>query len=361
MKTKLGALAVLLIAALAQAAAAQEPTLHKELEAHRIKVAKALSRYTVAVEIDYDHDALRPASGGPALPIPGMGGPDPDDPFTRYDIGPFTGIIVGKDQILISDRTLGDFNTKGAGPGIESITITLPNGDRHRAKVMGRHQEIDLALLKIEADLSTVKDVAIASFGATDPKLERGQQIFVVGRGPNPIKVHINDGIVSALEREQRRAFQLDARVGNATLGAPVGNNDGEIVGIVTFHNHATFGQASGVSYAAYMSEVRRALGLLKEGKFVERPKAPFMGVGANKKWPDKAGLEVGNVVSGSGAEKAGIRVGDIILAVDDVEMNDVPDLISHIQGHKVGDVLKVKIQRGEQELTVNVTLGPRP
>ncbi|CAG0927224.1 partial Putative serine protease HhoB, partial [Planctomycetaceae bacterium] len=174
-------------------------------------------------------------------------------------------------------------------------------------------------------------------------------------------RVLINDGIVSALDREQRRAFQLDARVGNATLGAPVCNNDGKIIGMVTLHNHATFGQSSGVSYAAYIHEVSRAYGLMKEGKFIERPKAPFMGIGASKKWPDKRGLEVGNIVNGSGAEKAGILVGDIILSVDDVDMNDVPDLISHIQGHKVGDVLKVKILRGEEEMTKSVTLGPRP
>jgi len=359
MKTTLNITALLLGVLLSSAAMAQSPTLHKELEAHRVKIAQTLSKYTVSVEIDFDHEALTPAGTGPA--IPGMGGPDPNDPFTRYDIGPFSGLIVAKDQILISDRTLGDFNVKGAGPGVEGITITLPNGDRYKATVMGRHQEIDLALLKVEGDLSTVKDVAIAQFAAEEVKLERGQQVFVVGRGSNPLRVLINDGIVSALEREQRRAFQLDARVGNATLGAPVCNNDGNIVGVVTFHNHATFGQASGVSYAAYLHEVKRAYGVLKEGKFVERPKAPFMGIGASKKWPDKPGLEVGNVVSGSGAEKAGIRVGDIILKVDDVDMTDVPDLLTHIQGHKVGDVLKVKLLRDDKEVEVSVTLGPRP
>lgn len=359
MKTTLQTLALLLAVALAGAAQAQEPVLHKELEAQRIKIAKTLSRYTVCVEIDYDHDVLKPA-GQPGI-IPGMGGTDPDDPFTRYDIGPFSGLIVAKDQILISDRTLGDFNKSGAGPGVEGITITIPSGERYKATVIGRHQEIDLALLKIEADLSTAKDVSIAQLTSEESRPERGQQVFVVGRGANPLRVLINDGIVSGLDREQRRAFQLDARVGNATLGAPVCNNDGKIIGMVTFHNHATFGQASGVSYAAYAHEVARAYALMKEGKFIERPKAPFMGIGASKKWPEKAGLEVGNIVNGSGAEKAGIQVGDIILTVDGVDMNDVPDLISHIQGHKVGDVLKVKFLRGDVEKEVSVTLGPRP
>jgi serine protease Do len=359
MKTTLNTIALLMAVLLASAVQAQEPSLHKELEAQRIKIAKTASRFTVSVEIDYDHEVLKPA-GQPGI-IPGMGGTDPDDPFTRYDIGPFSGLIVAKDQILISDRTLGDFNKTGAGPGVEGITVTLPSGERFKATVIGRHQEIDLALLKIEADLSTAKDVSIAQFTSDESKPERGQQVFVVGRGANPLRVLINDGIVSALDREARRAFQLDARVGNATLGAPVCDNDGKIIGMVTLHNHATFGQASGVSYAAYIHEVSRAYSLMKEGKFLERPKAPFMGIGASKKWPDKRGLEVGNIVNGSGSEKAGIQVGDIILTVDDIDMNDVPDLIAHIQGHKVGDVLKVKILRGEEEMTKSVTLGARP
>ncbi|HRJ79128.1 MAG: serine protease [Planctomycetaceae bacterium] len=363
MKTKFTTFALLLALGLSAAALpAQEPVLHKELEAQRIKVAKSMAKFTVSVEIDYDHEAVRPPTPRtPRLPIPGMGGEDPNDPFQRYDIGPFSGLIVGKNHVLISDRTLGDFNTTGAGPGVEGVTVTLPSGDRYPAKVVGRHQEIDLALLEISADLSTSIDVAIATFPADELKPERGQQVFVVGRGQNPLRVLVNDGIVSAIDREARKAFQLDARIGNATLGAPVADNDGRIIGMVTLHNHETFGQASGVSYAAYMHEVKRAYALMKEGKFVERPKAPFMGIGANKKWPDKPGLEVGNVVSGSGAEKAGIRTGDIILKVDDAEMNDVPDLIAHIAGHKVGDVLTVKLLRGEKEMDVKVTLGPRP
>ena len=353
--------ALLLVLGFGSALLAQEPVLHKELEAQRIKVAKQLAKYTVSVEIDYDHASLTKV-GNPGIPgIPGMGGTDPDDPFTRYDIGPFSGLIVGANHILISDRILGDFNTSGAGPGVERITITLQNGDRFSATVMGRHQDIDLALLKIEGDLSKQKDVAIAEFPADEFRPERAQQVFVVGRGQNTLRVLINDGIVSALDREQKKAFQLDARISNATLGAPVADNDGRILGMVTLHNHETFGQSSGVSYAAYMHEVKRAYGVMREGKFLERPKAPFMGIGANKKWPDKPGLEVGNIITGSGAEKAGIQVGDVLLQVDGVDMNDVPDLITHIQGHKVGDVLKVKFLRGEKELEVSVTLGARP
>jgi serine protease Do len=85
------------------------------------------------------------------------------------------------------------------------------------------------------------------------------------------------------------------------------------------------------------------------------------MGIAANKKWPDKPGLEVGNVVPGSGAEKAGLRLNDIILQVDGKDMNELEDLLSVINRHKVGDTLKVKILRGEEEREVKVTLGARP
>ncbi|MHC4840356.1 MAG: S1C family serine protease [Planctomycetota bacterium] len=329
--------------------------LHKSLEKHRIAVAAETASHTVSIEVDYDREDV----GGVGMRIPGMA--DPNDPFFRYDIGPFTGLVVGVHHILISDRCLGDFSTDGASEAVRRITVTLPNGDRWNATVKGRHQQIDLALLELECDI--VEECAVLNpikFEDTPEELTTGQQIIVVGRGQNPLGTLVNDGIVSAIERENGRAFQIDARIGNSTLGAPVVDRAGELIGMVTLHNHQKFGQSSGVSYAAYMHEIRDAYKLLKEGKFIERPPAPFMGVQAQKKWKDKPGLEVANVVEGTGAERAGLRTGDIILSVNDKDMNELEDLLSVIQKSKVGDVLKTKIMRGEEEFELKITLGVR-
>lgn len=334
--------------------------LHQDLERHRVAMAKFVSQHTVSVEIDYDREPVAATPGIPGLP--GMGGPDMSDPFFRYDIGPFSGLVVGANHILISDRCLGDFSADGPSDAVEAITVTLPNGERWPARVVGRHQQIDLALLELDCVINeTCPELNILKFPTDKVQLKRGEGVIVVGRGQNPLGTLVNDGIVSALEREDGRAFQLDARIGNSTLGAPVENTNGVLVGMVTFHNHPTFGQASGVSYAAYIHEVRDAYDAMKEGKFISKPPAPFMGVGANKKWPDKPGLEIGNVVPGSGAEKAGLRVNDIITQVDDKDMNELEDLLQVISGRKVGDTLKVKYLRGEEERTAEVTLGARP
>ncbi|MCB9932164.1 MAG: PDZ domain-containing protein [Planctomycetes bacterium] len=334
--------------------------LHQELESHRVALAKFVSQHTVSVEIDYDRE---PVAAAPSLPgLPGMGGPDMSDPFFRYDIGPFSGLVVGPNHIVISDRCLGEFSKEGPSDAVEAITVTLPNGERWPARVVGRHQQIDLALLELDCVINeTCPELQVLQFPSEKVKLSRGEGVIVVGRGQNPLGTLVNDGIVSALEREDGRAFQLDARIGNSTLGAPVVNSKGTLVGMVTFHNHPTFGQASGVSYAAYIHEVRDAYDAMKEGKFIPRPPAPFMGIGANKKWPDKPGLEIGNVVPGTGAEKAGLRMNDIITQVDGRDMNDLEDLLKLISEHKVGDTLKVKFIRGEEEKTVEVTLGARP
>jgi serine protease Do len=331
---------------------------HKDLESHRIEMAKFVSQHTVSVEIDYDR-----ADVGVARPsFPGLGGPDPNDPFTRYDIGPVSGLVVGPNHILISDRCLGEFAEDGPSDAVEAITVTLPNGQRWPARVVGRHQQIDLALLELDCVIhETCPTLTVFKFPAERIALKHGQGVIVVGRGQNPLGTLVNDGIVSALERENGNAFQLDARIGNSTLGAPVVNNAGQLVGMVTLHNHQTFGQASGVSYAAYIDGVKEAYALMKDGKFIARPPAPFMGIGAQKKWPDKPGLEIGNVVQGSGAEKAGLRATDVILQVEDRDMNELEDLLKVIGEHKVGDTLKVKILRGEKESEVQVTLGPRP
>jgi serine protease Do len=336
--------------------------LHKELEAHRIQVGAAIAAHTVSVEIDYDRDAVAasmPSRPPVRLPIPGM--PDPADPFSRYDLGPFSGLVVGPNHILISDRCLGAFNEAGAGPEVEAITVTLPNGERWPARVIGRHQQIDLALLELDCIINeTCPELNVFELPSERAELTRGETILVVGRGQNPLGTLVNGGIVSALHREQGRAFQLDARIGNSTLGAPVARRDGTLVGIVTLHNHERFGQASGISYAAYMDEVNQAYQLLAQGQFIKRPPDPFLGVGVEKKWPDRPGLEVGNIVDGSAAQKAGLRTGDVLLKVNDRDMNEVDDLIMIINRHKVGDTLTLLILRGEEELTVSATLGAR-
>ncbi|MBZ0138065.1 MAG: S1C family serine protease [Planctomycetes bacterium] len=334
---------------------------HKELESHRVALAKHVAAHTVSIEIDFDREDV--GGTAPAFPgIPGMGGPDMSDPFFRYDIGPFSGLVVGPNHILISDRVLGDFSEDGPSDAVEAITATLPNGERWPARVVGRHQQIDLALLELDCVINeTCPELRVYPLPATKISLNRGQGVLVVGRGQNPLGALVNDGVVSALEREGGRAFQLDARIGNSTLGAPVVDNDGTLVGMVTYHNHQTFGQASGVSYAAYIQDVREAYDAMKDGAFIPRPPSPFMGVGATKKWPDKPGLEVGNVVAGTGAEKAGLRIGDVILQVNGTDMNELDDLLKIINEHKVGDTLKVKIQRGEEERDLEIILGARP
>jgi S1-C subfamily serine protease len=332
---------------------------HKDMEKHRVAMAKFVSQHTVSVEIDFDRDE----TAAPANPFAGLtGGADMSDPFYRYDLGPYSGLVVGSNHILISDRCLGDFAEDGPSEAVEAITVTLPNGQRWSGRVIGRHQQIDLALLELDCVINeTCPTLTVYPLPEKRVELKRGEGVIVVGRGQNPLGTLVNDGIISALDRENSRAFQLDARIGNSTLGAPVVNMSGVLVGMVTLHNHQTFGQASGVSYAAYINNVREAYDVMKEGKFIKRPPAPFMGVSAQKKWPDKPGLEVGNVIPGSGAERADLRLGDVILQVDGKDMNEQEDLIKAISEHKVGDTLTVKILRGEEEKNLEVTLGARP
>jgi serine protease Do len=341
-------------AAKARYVKAPSAKLHKQLEENRVRVAAEVASYTVSVEIDYD----RPDPDDSPFRLPTQ----ERDPFNSYDLGPFSGLVVGPKHVLISDRCLGDFNETGASKAVEAITVTLPNGQRWPAKVVGRHQQIDLALIEIDCVINeTCPTMKVLDLPSERVKLARGEMVIVVGRGQNPLGTLVNDGIVSALHRESGHAFQIDARIGNSTLGAPVVNRLGELIGIVTLHNHDRFGQASGVSYAAYLNVVREAYASLKEGMFLKRPREPFMGIGATKKWPDKPGLEIGEVRDNSGAQKAGLQIGDVILKVNGEDMEELEDLIIIISKHKVGDTLKVTILRKEEERTVQVTLGAKP
>jgi S1-C subfamily serine protease len=338
-----------------------EMPLHRELEKHRVALGEYVSRYTVSVEVDYNR-RVQQRPGGLRIPgMGGLGGPDMSDPFYRYDLGPFSGLVVGPNHILISDRCLGEFNEHGAGSEVQAITVTLPNGERWPANVVGRHQQIDLALLELDCIIyETCPVLEVIEFPQEPIAVTRGESILVVGRGQNPLGTLVNPGIVSAVTRESARAFQLDARVSNSTLGAPVVNRSGQLVGMITLHTHTRLGQASGVSNAAYIAEVRDAYALLREGAFIPTPPQPFMGVQAEKRWPDRPGLVVGRVVPGTGAAEAGLQENDIILQVNGEDMNEVEDLINIIARQNVGDTLDVLIIRGEEELTLKITLGAR-
>jgi serine protease Do len=267
--------------------------------------------------------------------------------------GPTTGIIVSRDGYIITST----FNFLRKPP---IITVTLPDGQRKVAKMLGTDETRKLTLLKVEG----VTDLPVAEF-APRSQLRVGQWAVALGVGFGDDEPALSAGIVSATNRMRGRAVQTDANLSPANYGGPLVDLEGRVIGVCVPLSPGSTEVASGVEW--YDSGIGFAVPLDGETELIERLKkgetikAGFLGVQA-KATPDKSpGAIIGQVVKDSPAEKAGIKTDDKIVKVAGEEVNDPPHLSVLVGKHNAGDEVKVTLKRGEEELEVTAKLAVAP
>jgi|GEM_PF-1216911 len=322
-------------------------------------LAEQAAKHVVMVVVD--RRRAKPSSGGGGLAdlIPGLRGNN-DPLFKDLSIGPYSGVIVGANgEILISDGILGAFNDSGADRAVRNIYVILNDGRTYSASVVGRDGGADLALLKIQETgldaLPLDSEVLISGEG----KL-RGRSLTVVNRSFNPLRYGSTDGVCSAEFREGGRAFQLDARLGGCDMGGLIVDKASQkVVGIATMLRVDDVGQASGVSYGAHIANVKKSLVNLRNGEFSPKPPQPFLGVELEAT-ESGIGMKLTRIIPGSSADKAGLKVGDILIKANMVEVNTMIDLRRVLALLEVGDQLKMEVNRDGDLLNITATLGAR-
>lgn len=322
-----------------------------------IRNAGRASSHLVQVITDWNRSAST-LPGGRSLGRLAAAAGQPDGVFLDTRIGPYTGVVIGADgEILVSDQILGDFiegRPAGISSALRQVYVVLPGGETLPATVAGRNQGTGLALLKIDA-----KGLSPVTFTSDVPK--PAELLTLVSRSNHHKLWSVRSGIVSATNRNAGDELQFDARVGSCDLGSLVLDSRGRAVGMMTNLSVTEVGKASGVAMATYGSKsLDKALESLRKGEFEKIPPQPFLGVAASPAYADQPGLKVGNVTPGSAAAVAGIVEGDVIVEVEGVAMNRTTDLVAQIRGKKVGDKLKLKIDRNGEELNVEAVLGAR-
>jgi S1-C subfamily serine protease len=272
--------------------------------------------------------------------------------------GAGTGIILdGEGHILTNSHVLS---------GARSITAVFSDGRQLSASVVGQDSSSDLAVLKVEGGNMTP-----APLGDSNQLLV-GERVIAVGNalalegGPT-----VTDGIVSALNRSIQtqvgsvleNLIQTDAAINPGNSGGPLLDLSGRVVGI----NTAIAGGAQNIGFAIAISPAKPVVDeLIQEG----RVRRAFLGVQMTDVTPELArrgGLSVNEgalvvqVISGSAAEQAGIRARDVIVEADGKQVKDTQAVSSAISAHKPGDRMPIVVARGDQRLTLQVTLGERP
>lgn len=250
--------------------------------------------------------------------------------------------------------------------GAQEIAVSLADGRTLDGKVLGSDPVTDLAVVKVEAS-----DLPVAELGDSD-QLMVGEPAIAIG---NPLGMEfqgsVTAGVISALNRsidigERRfKLIQTDAAINPGNSGGALVNADGLIIGINSAKIAAN--GVEGIGLAIPSNIVRPIVeSIIEKGRVVR----PYLGVGVFDRQTAaqygyqlnvKAGVYVAQLTLNGPADKAGIQKGDIILKIADTETNRVIDVRSCISDYQVGDTVKVLLQRGGKEITVDVKLEEMP
>ncbi|MEX2213614.1 MAG: trypsin-like peptidase domain-containing protein [Phycisphaeraceae bacterium] len=296
--------------------------------------------------------------GGPApKQPPNKGAPGKRPPargmqgISRPGEGPTTGLIISEDGYIITSTF--NFIRK---PNI--ITVVLRDGSQHVAKLLGQDETRKICLLKIElpADRKLPVPELIDAGG-----MQVGQWSISVGVGYGDAEPAVSAGIISARNRISGKAIQTDANISPANYGGPLVDLDGKVIGICVPLSPQGGGAAagvewydSGIGFAVPLHGLDRLIGQMKEGKSIQPGR---MGVMPGPVAGGGKGVGVNTVQPKSGAEKAGLKKGDIITAIDGDEIQDALHLRSVLGRFIAGDTIKLAIKRGEEKLEIELTL----
>ncbi len=271
----------------------------------------------------------------------------------QTQVGTGSGVIISADGYIVTNNHVVKDATE--------LEITLNNNKTYKAKLVGTDSKMDIALLKIDA-----KDkLPFATFGNSDT-IKVGEWVLAVGN-PYNLTSTVTAGIVSAKARDLsnngiQSFIQTDAAVNPGNSGGALVNTRGELVGINTMISSQT-GSYVGYSFAVPSNLARKIVEDLMEYGNVQRG---ILGIEAgelNDATSKELGLKqttgvlVSKVSKNSGAEKAGIRKGDVIQKLDEKNIMTFTDLTAYINTKRPNDEIKVGIVRDDKNMTIPVKL----
>lgn len=284
-------------------------------------------------------------------------------------------IIDTKGHILTNNHVIRD---------AQKLEVTLADGSKWPAKLVGTDPDNDLAVIKINAQPERLKPLP---FGDSK-KLQVGQKVLAIGN-PFGLGLTLTTGIISSLGRTIRSevgttiedVIQTDASINPGNSGGPLLNSQGEIIGVNTAILSPT-GASVGIGFAIPVNTAKRIVPELIAKGFVSYP---YLGAVVHTIIPQFAkalglkaekGAMVVEVTPGGPAEKAGLKGatkqaqignflhplgGDIIIQVNQTEISTADDLIRYIRERKIGEVITLKIIRDGKTRDIKVTLQERP
>lgn len=288
-----------------------------------------------------------------------------------------TGIIISSDGYILTNRHVIPSDA-------ENVSITLSDGtELTDVEIVGRtndNDSLDIAFLKVKDKMG--KELKPAKIGDSS-KVQVGDKVIAIGNALGQFQNTVTSGIISGFGRSVvagdesgfggetlQNLFQTDAAINEGNSGGPLVNINGEVIGV----NTAIAGSAENIGFAIPINDAQGLIkGVLEKGKLLR----PYLGVRYVSLTDDyafqfnlkiKRGAYVlpasdgqASILSGSPAEKAGIKEKDIITKINNTAIDENNSLTSLVGRHSVGDEVTLTIIRDEKEQTLRIKLEATP
>jgi S1-C subfamily serine protease len=276
---------------------------------------------------------------------------------SRAEAGAGSGFVFAADGLILTNSHVVE--------GASGIDVTLPDGRERSADLIGQDADTDVAVLRVSA-----ADLTALRFGDSQ-SLRPGQLVIAIGN-PYGFQHTVTTGVVSALGRSLRarsgrlieHVIQTDAALNPGNSGGPLVTSTGRVVGM----NTAIIAGGQGLSFAVPIRTIETVLPALLRDGFVRRG---YLGV-AGQDVPllrrvvrfhglhQSSGVLVISVESNGSAGRAGLREGDIIVALDATTIGSLDDLHRVLTDERIGASATLTVLRGAERLNLTVTIAAR-
>ena len=275
--------------------------------------------------------------------------------------GQGSGVIIDQNGLVLTNAHVVE--------RVDKVSVTLADGTYCEGQVLGTDSITDLALVRIEDQV----DSSYAPLGDSE-ELEVGDWAIALGT-PYGLEKTVTLGIVSSLHRDintlgfsdkRLDLIQTDAAINPGNSGGPLINSNGQVIGINTL---VRSGPGAGLGFAIPINLAKNVSDqLLKNGEVIH----PYLGVqlislnpkiakehnedpNALLQLPERSGALIQSVIPNSPAEKAGLRRGDLVIAAENILIEEPKTLLDEVEKAQIGKIFLLNVVRDNKEITVNI------
>ena len=285
-----------------------------------------------------------------------FGDPWDDVPQSSSSLG--SGVIVSQDGYILTNHHVVE--------AADQIEVALADGRKAKAHVVGSDPETDLAVIKIELP----GKLPAITFGHPE-RAQVGDMVLAIGN-PFGVGQTVTMGIISALKRDHlglntfENFIQTDAAINPGNSGGALVDVNGNLIGI----NSAIYspnGGSLGIGFATSANTAKKTMEQIIQSGSVTRG---WIGAGVQELTPELAesfklgstkGVLITEVIRNSPAEQAGIKTGDILIAIDGMAINDWNTMLETVTNFPPGKVVTARLMRDGVEMSLPVKIGKRP